>query len=116
MTTRSATYREPITIEQKTEGQDVTGDPDASASWSTFASPYAAIEHQISAAGTGDEDEQDQVFEEERNLLFKIRHRSGVTVNMRVVYDGQNYDIKSVGDPDGRKRELHINAKLTESH
>lgn len=39
---------------------------------------------------------------------FRIRYRRDVTENMKVKYNGREYDIITVSDPDGRRRETHL--------
>lgn len=45
---------------------------------------------------------------------LRIRYRSGVTTLMRVLYEGKYYEITKVVDPFGDRRELEIQAKITE--
>ena len=46
----------------------------------------------------------------EADIVFTIRHRTDVTHAMRIVYDGDNYDIVSIIEI-GRKEGLEIAAK-----
>ena len=47
----------------------------------------------------------------ERPHRFTIRYREGVTGATRLLYDGRDFDIKSVADTDARHRELVIMAE-----
>lgn len=44
----------------------------------------------------------------EHQEVFRIRYRAGITAGMIVRFDGNDYDIKAVQDPDGKRRELHL--------
>ena len=92
-----------ITIETNTPVQDETGDPVEG--WSSVATVWAKIEK-----GRG---RQRFVEEHELNssaLVFKIRYRTDFTVEDRVVYDSDNYDIKAV-DEIGRGEGLFVAAE-----
>ncbi len=110
---RSSKFNEPITIEEPTFSRDVTGNKRAKESWSNFASPFAEVRRSVTAT---EESAEDEMMEEGRMVEFAIRYRSGVTTEMRIDWDGDKYDIKSVGDETGMKEELTIEAKLTEPH
>ncbi|UTJ05393.1 phage head closure protein [Arcobacter roscoffensis] len=43
---------------------------------------------------------------------FRLRYIDGVTTDMRIVFEKENYDIKEVVDPSRRKRELLIVGEL----
>lgn len=44
----------------------------------------------------------------QRRLRVVIRWRPGVTAQMKVGYDGQEFNIESVRDPDQRRRFLEL--------
>ncbi|MFT9848514.1 phage head closure protein [Aneurinibacillus sp. REN35] len=48
---------------------------------------------------------------QENIVRFRIRYRPGVTSEMRVVYGGRLFDIKSVIDVNERHRELQLMAE-----
>ena len=48
----------------------------------------------------------------EIKTLFYVRYLAGIDESMRVVCDGENYDIQSVSDPQGNRRELLISTIL----
>jgi SPP1 family predicted phage head-tail adaptor len=50
-------------------------------------------------------------MQSEVTTRFRIRWRSGILPTMRIVSEGVVYDVRSVQDPDGRKRELIIMAR-----
>lgn len=49
-----------------------------------------------------------------QTVKFHIRFRAGVEPKMRVVYDGENYDIQDVQEGKGRRDELIITAYARE--
>ena len=46
--------------------------------------------------------------------LFKIRYRQNIDTKMRLVFDGKIYDILGANDPNGRRRELWLMAKVVQ--
>jgi SPP1 family predicted phage head-tail adaptor len=47
-------------------------------------------------------------IQSENDVIYKIRYVQGVNSDMRIVEGTNTYDIKSVVDKDGRKKELFI--------
>jgi SPP1 family predicted phage head-tail adaptor len=47
----------------------------------------------------------------EKNIRFVIRYRLGITQEMRILYNGQIFDIQSIVDIEERHRELEIVCK-----
>ena len=43
--------------------------------------------------------------------VITIRFRLGVTVKMRIVYDGRTFEIEGVTDPDGRRQRLRLSCR-----
>lgn len=94
--------RHVITIEQRGSGETGYGEPPVT--WSAFASnvrasvePVAGREALAAAAN-------------QAALVTRIvlRYIAGVTPQMRVVFDGRNYDIQSVVDVGERRRVLEL--------
>lgn len=78
-----------ITIQQNTETRDnVGGKADT---WSTFAQIWAAYK-----PITGIENVNADRIEAKGMVNFIIRYRSDITNAMRISYDGQIYNIKSI--------------------
>ena len=89
-----------IVIEQSTPTRNSVGENvDV---WSTFDTVYA----EIRPAG-GRERDFGGGHRAEADLVFKIRWQAGVTRVMRIVYDGDNYDITRI-HPLGRREALEI--------
>lgn len=59
----------------------------------------------------GDESYQSDQLTESRLTVFDIRYKSGLTVEMRILYNDRVYDIRSIIEPD-RRRSLKIKAEL----
>lgn len=86
---RAGQFDRRITIEQPTETRDLVGDPITA--WSEFATRWA---RKIDRRGT----ERFQAEREtaEREVLFEIRYLAGVNETMRILFDGDTYDIEEV--------------------
>lgn len=93
--------RQRIVIEAPTYEQDSSGEQVPS--WDDYAAVAAAAEPTrgrefFAAAG----------IHAEAPMLFVIRYLNGVTPLMRVVYDGDTWEIKSVVDWREQHREMHL--------
>jgi SPP1 family predicted phage head-tail adaptor len=71
--------------------------------WGTFAEAYAAREDLA-----GRELFLSQQVQAEVTTRFRIRYLEGVSAKMRINDAGTIYNIKSVQDPEGRRRFLTI--------
>ena len=94
----------PITIQQAAVTKDATGAPQKT--WSTFAAVWAKREDL-----GGYEYWQARQISAERQTRFTIRYVAGVRAEMRVDDSGLVFDIKSVGDPDGRGATMVLNCE-----
>lgn len=94
-----------ITIQEYTESTNDYGEVEKS--WSDVATVWAEVKQQ-SARETW---QAGKVAETE--MMFRIRYRSGINSKMRVVYDGDNYDIAGVREI-GRRDGLEIQAQVQE--
>jgi SPP1 family predicted phage head-tail adaptor len=100
---RSGALRHRVTIEELTNTQDSFGGEVGA--WSAFASNIPASFEPVS----GKELIAADVETSQITARFRIRHLSGVTAAMRVVYDGRIFQIVSPPiDPRGLKKELHL--------
>ena len=81
--------REPISIESYTDSKGATGDPII-----TWAEVYAVNAKVEWASG----DELDKVTREtsERQVNFYIRTITALNSKMRIVYDGDTFDIRGI--------------------
>lgn len=91
-----------ITIQQNTPSTNSFGEQDES--WADLDTVWAEVRTQsgreIFAAGT----------QAEIDIAFRIRHRTDLTRAMRIVYDGDNYDILAINEI-GRREGLEIVGK-----
>lgn len=97
--------RKRITIQHEVVTRDTVGGEVKT--WTTFATVYAEV-----GASPSIIDEQfitnaDQL-QARTFLRVKMRWLSGVSVKHRISLDGRTLQVHSVGDPDGRKRELRL--------
>jgi len=85
----AGTLDKRITIQQVQQSQDGTGQPIET--WSTLATVWAGI---IDSRG----DERFRAGQEGANVtrIFRVRYRSDLDEQMRILYDGRYYDIKSI--------------------
>jgi len=82
----------------KDDGGELSG------SWVLECSPWAMIKHD-SSSESNDEGTEAMVDV----LTFTIRYRSGITSGMRVVYDGNTYEIIGIREI-GRDEYLELSA------
>lgn len=94
--------RNRITIQSATWAVDSLGEPIAT--WASFAADIAAAAEPT----RGREFFAAEGIHAEAPMLFVIRYKSGVTPLMRVVYDGDTWEIKSVVDFRELHREMHL--------
>ncbi len=96
-----------IVIEQR--GETINSIGESVASWSIYASCYAAVIN----GGGGEVTSGDQIngiFD----TTFKIRYDSGIRSSMRIVHRSRNYNIVDWAEIDDRMEEMHIFCKRQE--
>jgi len=96
---RAGDLRHRITLQQKTETRDSFGA--VIETWNDVATLYASIEPL-----RGKEFFDAQQVNAEVTIRIRIRYRSGVTPNMRVLFGTRTFDIQSVINVDERNREM----------
>jgi len=89
-----------IQIQSPPTGKDTGGE--LSGSWSHVCSPWASVKH-VSSAETKDEGTEAVAD----TLNFTIRYRSGISSEMRILYDGKIWQITGI-KPIGRDEYLEI--------
>lgn len=94
-----------ITIASFTESQNAYGEPVKT--WNTLATVWANVKP---ASGREFFNSNQRVAEVD--TIFKIRYRDDVTPQMRVLYNGSIYDIKSILEIGGREEGLQILAQI----
>jgi len=96
-----------IVIEQR--GDTINSIGESVASWSTYASCYAAVSN-----GGGSEvtngDQINGVFD----TTFKIRYDAGIRSSMRILHRSRYYNIVDWSETDDRMEEMHLFCKRQE--
>lgn len=80
-----------VTIQQRTAGQDASGQP--MLTWTDVATVWANI---AGDTGLGSIRASGDLPAPVKRYSFRIRFREGLDEGMRVVYGGQNFDVKTV--------------------
>ena len=93
--------RHVITIQERVPLKDAYGGD--SYTWADFAEPRAKY-----LPAKGKELVSGQAVEGQITARFYIRYIGGVTSSMRIVFNGQYYDIKAALDIAGLGRELEV--------
>ena len=89
-----------VTIQQASETPSATGEPVAT--WSNYAANrWAEVDPQ-----KGVEQFLRQRTISEETILFRLRYITGVRPKMKLVYGGEDYDIRSVINVRNADREL----------
>lgn len=96
---RAGQLRHRVTIQAQTTTQDEYGQPVQT--WSDVATVWASVEDL-----SGREFFAAQQIAAEVTTRVTIRYRAGIEPDMRVIAGGRTLDIRSVQDPDGRRRQL----------
>ena len=102
---KAGRMRRKITIESDTPTQNTYGEPIES--WSTYATVWASVEPL-----NGREYFNSQQTAAEISTRFRIRYKSGITPDMRVVLDSNNYDIRSIINVNEHNKELILMCDL----
>lgn len=100
----SGSLRHWMEIERPTETQDAAGQ--VTRTWTTLA--RVPCSYQVLSADESIRGEQVQAT---LRAQFEMRWRSGVTPQMRIVFDGRTLNIRAVFDPDGMRVMLRIIAE-----
>lgn len=85
----AGTLRHRVTLQQPASGQDAAGQP--ATGWVDVATVWADVRH-ASGLETIKADAQTAM----RKASIRIRYRAGMDPAMRVVHDGDVYEIKAV--------------------
>lgn len=97
----TGSLNQPIVIEQNTPITS-SGSGQLVDNWATFKNAMAAVNF-----NSGTEKEQSEAAISTMTMTFTIRYFPGITVKMRVVYNGNYYNIRSIA-PIGRNRYLKL--------
>lgn len=93
-----------VTIQSATSAQDAVGQPIQT--WSDVATGIAAKVSPMRGAETFNNSQPIGYM----TATFRIRYRTGITVENRVVYNGRNWDILDVREL-GRREGIEIDAR-----
>lgn len=100
---RTGTLRRRITIQQSVDTQNTFGEPVPA--WATVSTVWAYVE-----PIAGKEYISSKQIVGMVDTKFVIRYRIGLTVRpkMKVIYNGEDYDIESVLNVRSANKELHL--------
>ncbi len=98
---RAGELRHRVTIQQKSVVRGTYGEEDVA--WTDVATVWGSVEPL-----QGREFIEAKQTQAEITTRIRIRYRSGISPEMRAVWDGHIYDIEAVIDVGGRKRELQL--------
>jgi SPP1 family predicted phage head-tail adaptor len=98
---RAGTLRHRITIQEVTETPDSAGEP--TESWSAFKTVWASVEPL-----RGRELLRAQQIHADASYKITIRHLSGVTPKMRVLWGSRIFDIHAAPVTDSRDQKIEM--------
>lgn len=96
-----AGMRERVTLQSPMRSADGAGGADVS--WTDAATVWAKVEE-----GAGSERLTGERLAARAALTLTIRHRAGLTTEMRALWNARVLNIRAVRDRDGRKRFLTL--------
>lgn len=99
-----AGMRERVTLQSPMRAADGAGGADVS--WTDVKTVWAKVEE-----GAGGERLTGERFAARADITLTIRHRLGVTTEMRALWNGRVLNIRAVRDKDGRKRFLTLDCE-----
>ncbi len=100
--------RHRVQIRQKQAIVDPDGYP--TEGWAAVATVWAAVE-----PIAGREYFQAAAVQAEHQVRFTMRHRKDIAADMRLHYDGQDYEIKAILDVGGRRTWLQVMGEVVTS-
>lgn len=83
-----------ITIQSRQAGEDAAGQP--LLTWVDVVSVWANVKGATGMASIRQSGLQDNVAASLNSYSFRIRYRAGIDAGMRVLMDGEAFDIKQV--------------------
>jgi SPP1 family predicted phage head-tail adaptor len=96
--------RERVTLQSPSRTPDGAGG--AEVTWTSGATIWVKVEEQ-----RGSERLAGERLAAGTKLRLTIRYRSGITTEMRVLWNARVLNIRAVGNPDGRKRFLVLDCE-----
>ena len=94
--------RERVTIQSHTSARDASGQPVAT--WSDLMTEQPANKIDVRGGGTY----RGTQLQETIDVVFEMRWRRGVLPDMRIVHDGQTYNITRVSNVENVRRYMTI--------
>lgn len=91
---RAGELRHRITIQER-----------IGAEWVYFASAWAAKEQ---VTGQEQFEQGEQLLQEQELVRFRIRYRTDLTHQMRVIWNNRAFDLQRVEEPDNTGREMAL--------
>jgi len=103
---RAGLLRRRLTFQQRAAGQNADGEPDGA--WQDQFTVWGAVDDEAST-----EMIRSTAVTEQTTTVVRIRHRTGITPDMRITTDTSRtfHIVGPAIDPDGRRRELVIPCK-----
>ena len=83
-----------ITIQKRTPGRDAAGQP--LRTWEPVVEVWADVRGSTGMASIRQSGMQENVAASINSYSFRIRYRAGIDAGMRVLLDGEPFDIKQV--------------------
>ena len=100
---RAGQLNNRVVIQANTPSDNTFGEPVRS--WATLATVWAEVETMNGAEGLASGAERTS-----SPVVFTMRHRTDVTSDHRITWDGGEYDIESVENVAGRNKLLRVTA------
>lgn len=100
---RAGNLRNRVVIQANTPSDNAFGEPVRS--WATLATVWAEVETMNGAEALASGAERTT-----SPVVFTFRHRSDVTTDHRITWDGGEYDIESLENVAGRNKLLRATA------
>jgi SPP1 family predicted phage head-tail adaptor len=99
-----------IVIQSRDTGEDAAGQPVDT--WTTLATVWANIAGATGMGSIRQSAVREGVAVELNSYSFRIRYRTDVDAAKRVVFDGQNYDVKQVRHDKANREWTDLVAEL----
>ena len=104
MAPRAGLYRHQVKVLTATTVPNTIGTPKRS--WAVAFTKWAAVEVDYRPTDQFAATANTQIYE--TRVWFKMRKTSRITMQHRLRYDGKDYEILSIQDPEGRNQATKI--------
>lgn len=99
-----------ITLQSRDEGEDEAGGP--LLTWTTLATVWCSVRTPTGMGSIRNHANQDGIAVELNTYSFRIRYRTDVDAANRIVFDGQNYDVKLIKHDHANKEWTDLVAEV----